>query len=235
MADPAAVALAAAGIWAERASFCVGRRGVFRVALSGGRTPELLFGLLAGVRFRELPWDRTEVFWVDERYVPCGHRESNYRLARELLLDRVPIRKECIHPMPTGSGEPVRDAAAYEALLRKSFPGQDWPSLDLCLLGLGEDGHTASLFPGGAELAEGQRWVAASRAPRGVVDRITLTLPVLLRSGLRLFLGCGRGKSAVVKAVLGPAGEPMLPAQMVWRGEGRGVFLLDKEAACLAS
>jgi 6-phosphogluconolactonase len=222
--------LAAARIWAERAFLCLDRQGAFRAALSGGRTPELLFHLLAEARFRELPWDKTEVFWVDERYVPYDHQESNYRLARELLLDHVPIPKENIHPMPTASGDPARDAAAYEALLRRAFPAEAWPRFDLCLLGLGEDGHTASLFPGGPELAQRRRWVAASRSPKGVADRVTLTMPVLLGAGLRLLLACGRGKSAAVKAVLGPEGEPMLPAQMVWRGEGRRVFLLDKEA-----
>jgi 6-phosphogluconolactonase len=225
------VALGAARIWAERAFFCLAGRGAFRVALSGGRTPELLFRLLAEARFSQLPWDKTEVFWVDERHVPHDRQESNYRLARESLLDHVPILKENIHPMPTGSGDPVRDALAYEALLRKAFPGQAWPGFDLCLLGLGEDGHTASLFPGAPELAERQRWVTASRSPKGVAERITLAMPVLWAAGLRLFLVCGRDKSAAVKAVLGPAREPMLPAQMVWRGEGRGVFLLDKEAA----
>ncbi|MCX5797649.1 MAG: 6-phosphogluconolactonase [Elusimicrobia bacterium] len=227
------MAEAAAELWAQQARTASGSRGVFRVALSGGRTPELLFGLLTEERFQSLPWEKTEVFWVDERYVPYDDQESNYRLARESLLDRVPILKESIHPMPTGSGDPARDAAAYEALLRGRFPGQSWPSFDLCLLGLGEDGHTASLFPGGPELAERHGWVAASRSPKGVADRLTLTMPVLLGSRLRLLLACGRGKSAVVKAVLGPVADPpLLPAQMVWHGEGRGVFLIDQEAAC---
>jgi 6-phosphogluconolactonase len=223
--------LEAARIWAERAFFCLDRQGAFRVALSGGRTPELLFRLLAEARFQRLPWDKTEVFWVDERRVPYDRPESNYRLARELLLDKVPLARGRIHPMPTGSGEPAEDAAAYEALLRKTFPGRAWPGLDLCLLGLGEDGHTASLFPGGPELAERRRWVAATRSPKGVAGRLTLTLPALWASGLRLFLACGREKSAAVRAVLGPAQPPMLPAQMAWRSEGRKVLLLDKQAA----
>jgi 6-phosphogluconolactonase len=222
------VAEAAARIWAERAFSCIERQVAFRAAISGGRTPELLFRLLAEARFRQLPWDKTEVFWVDERYVPHDHPASNYHLARELLLDPVPIPKENIHPMPTGSGDPARDAADYEALLRRVFPDLAWPTFDLCLLGLGEDGHTASLFPGGPELTERRRWVVASRSAKGVADRITLTLPALRRSGLRIFLACGREKSAVVKAVLGPAGDPMLPAQMLWRGEGSSVFLLDR-------
>jgi 6-phosphogluconolactonase len=201
------------------------------MALSGGHTPRLLFDVLTQERFRDLPWAKTELFWVDERYVPLDHADSNYRLAREALLDHVPIPKESIHPMPTAAGAPAVDAAAYEALLRQAFlrqafPGQDWPRLDLVLLGLGEDGHTASLFPGAAALLERRRWVCASQSPKGIRDRITLTLPVLNAARQKLFLVCGKSKAAVLKRALESSEEPPLPAGLI----KEAVFLVDREA-----
>ncbi|MDD5627571.1 MAG: 6-phosphogluconolactonase [Elusimicrobia bacterium] len=228
LADAAAVASRACELWRRQARASVAARGVFRAALSGGRTPALLFERLAAAA---LPWKSTELFWVDERYVPHGHAESNFALARELLLGRVPIPEAQVHPMPTGSGEPARDAAAYEALLRTVFAGRSWPGFDLCLLGLGEDGHTASLFPGGPELVEKRRWVLATRSPKGVADRLSLSIPALVRSGLCLFLACGTEKSAAFKAALGRPAGPASPARLVWSAAARGVFLLDKQAA----
>lgn len=185
--------------------------GRFRVALSGGRTPQALFRLLDAA----LPWDRTDVFWVDERYVPHDHAESNFRLAKKLLLDRVPVPAGNIHPMPTGSGDPARDAAGYEQTLRAAFPGAPWPGFDLVLLGLGDDGHTASLFPNDAALLERTRWAAAARSPHGVRDRITLTVPAINAARLKLLLACGEGKAAILtKAVREPAPQPLLPIQL---------------------
>jgi len=195
------------------------------VALSGGRTPEALFRLLdAG-----LPWDRTDVFWVDERYVPHGHPESNFRMAKELLLDRVPVPAGNIHPMPTGSGDPARDAAAYEELLRKTLTDPK-RTFDFTLLGLGEDGHTASLFPGGPELVERERWVAVSRSPKGIPDRLTLTVPALTRSALKVLLVCGQEKAAVLRRMVHEhAQPPALPAQYI-----KGAVVIADEAACSA-
>jgi 6-phosphogluconolactonase len=204
------VAREAADLWAREAREA--GRGRFRVALSGGRTPEALFRLLDV----DLPWDRTDMFWVDERYVPHGHAESNYRLAKELLLDHVPVPRENIHPIPTSSGDPARDAADYEAILRRAFPGQAWPRFDLVLLGLGEDGHTASLFAGDAALTERTRWAAAALSPRGVRDRITLTAPSLNAARLKLLLACGESKAAALRqAVQEPASRTPLPIQLL--------------------
>jgi len=203
---------------------------VFRVALSGGKTPQMLFKTLAQQRSKILPWEKTEIYWVDDRYVPHDHPESNYRIARELLLDHVPVLKENIHPIPTDSGVPARDAAAYDALLKAAIPSGQPHTFDLCLLGLGTDGHTASLFPGGPELDEKERWVSASRAPKGIADRITLTPPAICRSWLKMFLACGKDKAPVVRNVLGPISRPPLPAWTVWHSGSRGVFLVDKDA-----
>jgi len=213
--DAAAVAEAAARLWAHEAQAAPSIRGVFRVALSGGKTPELLLRLLSEERFRTLPWDKTEVYWTDERYVPHDHEESNYGLARELLLDHVPVPKDSIHPMPTGSGDPLRDAADYEDIMRRAFSDQAWPRFDLVILGLGEDGHTASLFPGDPALSEQTRWVAAARSPKGIRDRLTLTVPAINAARLKLFLVCGGEKSAILKAVWGPPARRPLPAQLI--------------------
>jgi 6-phosphogluconolactonase len=210
------VAEKAAQLWAHEALVSTSIRGVFRVALSGGKTPEPLFRLLTEDRFNSLPWEKTEVYWTDERYVPHGHAESNYRLAREALLDDVPVPKEHVHPMPTDSGDPEHDAAAYEDLLRQTFRNEAAPRFDLVLLGLGDDGHTASLFPGDAAVADTQCWVRASRSPKGVRDRITLTVPVLNRAALKIFLVCGEGKAAILRKILfEPALRPPLPAQLI--------------------
>jgi len=225
--NAAAVAAAAARLWVNAAQAAQKIRGVFRVALSGGQTPALLFRLLAKGRFQRLPWETTEVFWVDERYIPHDHAKSNYRLTRELLLDHVPVPKENVHPIPTDSGDPACDAAAYEALLRQVFPDQDRPRFDLVLLGLGDDGHTASLFPDDGAVSEQKRWVRAARAPKGIRDRITLTVPTLNRSPLKMFLVCGEGKAAILKKVLyAPDLRPPLPAQLI----EDPVFLADRAA-----
>jgi len=224
--DAAAVAREAARIWARSARAAVGRRGRFRVALSGGKTPQALFRLLAERHRQDLPWEKTEVFWVDERHVPHDHAQSNYGLARAALLDRVPIPPANIHPMPTGSADPGRDAAAYELLLRRAFPGLRWPRFDLVLLGLGEDGHTASLFPGDAAVRERERWARAARSPAGVRDRVTLTAPALNHAVLKLFLVCGPAKAAALRA-LACGARPRPPAGLIVRP----VILADREAA----
>lgn len=217
----------AARLWSREARLAAANRGVFRVALSGGRTPGLLFRVLSGEPFRPLPWAQTEVYWIDERYVPHGHAESNCRLARETLLDHVPVPEDAVHPMPTAAGDPRLDARSYEALLRRAFRGRARPAFDLVLLGLGEDGHVASLFPDSEALEEKEAWVCASRSPKGVRDRITLTLPALNGPGLKLFLVCGRPKAEVLKMVLAGGPSPGPPAQSV----RRAFFLVDRDAA----
>jgi 6-phosphogluconolactonase len=229
---------AAARLWAEAAHEAVRDRGSFRVALSGGRTPKALFFTLAKPSFADLPWDRTEFFWGDERYAPISHGESNFRSANDLLLKPVGAIADRVHGMPTGGTDPVKDAERYEEALRRHF-GKDldedgFPVLDLALQGLGTDGHTASLFPGKPALAERKRWVLASRAPGSapIRDRLTLTAPVLRRARKVLFLITGEDKADAVREFLeGDSPSSSCPAKLLAPLGGERLVLLDREAA----
>lgn len=234
--DPAAVAQEAARRFTALAGEAVQARGRFAVALSGGSTPRSLFALLADEPYRDrVPWDRVEVFWGDERWVPPTHPDSNYRLAREALLDHVPIPPERIHPIPAGEGDPAAAAAAYEAELARvlgGVPGGPPPALDLVLLGLGADGHTASLFPGTAGLAERRRWTVAHQVPQLRTWRVTLTWPVLNHAAQLLVLVVGADKAAALQAVLeGPEDVRRWPAQGIRPEGGRLAWLVDRAAA----
>lgn len=174
----------------------------FALALAGGSTPRALYRLLATTHAEAVPWSHVHVFWGDERFVPPDHPDSNYRMADEALLAHVPLPAGNVHRMPT-TGTPAEAAARYEADLRAFF-GSRAPSLDLTLLGLGDDGHTASLFPGTAALDVTDRWVTAGTAPSGAPspDRLTLTFPLLNRSREVFFLAAGTGKHPPLRAIL---------------------------------
>jgi 6-phosphogluconolactonase len=208
-------------------------RGRARIALAGGRTPEALYRLLAEPPHRDrIPWDAVEVFWGDERCVPPDHAESNYRMAHAALLSRVPIPQTHVHRMAGEAEEPTRAADEYEATLRQSCGVP--PRLDVCLLGLGPDAHTASLFPGSPALAETGRDVVAVRVERLRSWRLTLTPAALNAARYAIFLVCGADKAEALRAVLtGPAEPERYPAQIVRPPEGRVEWLLDKEAARL--
>jgi 6-phosphogluconolactonase len=237
LADPAALARAAAEEFARLAGEAVRERGAFSVALAGGSTPRRLYALLAdeGAPFRGLvPWQRTRVFFGDERHVPPDHPDSNFRMAREALLSRVPVAG--VHRIPGELADPGAAAAAYEADLRDAFglrEGDPPPRLDLLLLGLGADGHTASLFPGNPALGEQRRWVVAPWVDRLAVHRVTLTLPVLRRARAVVFLVAGAEKAPALARVLAPAPDaPILPAALVAReAEGPVLWLVDADAA----
>jgi 6-phosphogluconolactonase len=180
----------------------VAKRGRFAIALSGGHTPEKMFSLWAQTaQYRDkTPWDRVHLFWSDERYVPANDPRSNYHMARETLTSRVPVPAENVHPMPTNLASPEECATAYEAELRKFF-GSEPPAFDVQLLGIGEEGHTASLFPASPVLDEKLRWVAAVRVKAEPPQRITLT-PVVLNQGRNtFFLVAGEGKRAILSAI----------------------------------
>jgi len=197
----------------ETARASVGRDGFFSWALSGGRSPGILFRLMGRPPYAvEMPWGDTHLFWCDERFVPPGHGDSNFRLAKEAFIDHVPIPAENVHRIRTEYGSPEEAARAYEREVRGFFAGMpgsrdEIPSLHLALLGLGGDGHTASLFPGDDALDEKERLVVASRAPHGVTpaDRITMTYPLLNRARRVLFLVSGGGKRPVVEGILNEA------------------------------
>jgi 6-phosphogluconolactonase len=208
------------------------RPGPFAICLSGGSTPRRLYEILATPLFREtFPWSRTHWFWGDERFVPPDDVRSNFRMAREALLARAPIPAANIHPVPTGAPTPEAAALAYEREL-KSFYGEDRlierrPLFDATLLGLGRDGHTASLFPGAPALREGDRWVAAivGVAPE---PRVTLTFPALESSARVALLVSGAEKREVLARLLRADAE--LPAAHL-RPAGEVILFADAAAA----
>jgi 6-phosphogluconolactonase len=201
--DLAALSSAAAEAVAGALRAAAGARGEFLLTLSGGGTPRGLYETLAAGVYRALPWDRVHFFWSDERCVPPDHADSNYRLAEEALLSRLAIRPDQIHRLP-GELEPGAGAARAEQELREFFAGREqrdgFPVLDLILLGVGPDGHTASLFPGRPALEEEERWVVAEEQPGRppLVPRLTVTLPVLNAAREVIFLVSGEEKRPVV-------------------------------------
>lgn len=225
--DPRAVAARAAE-WIAQTIADTG--DVFRIALSGGGTPRLLYENLASPEYRErIEWRRVELFWGDERFVPPADARSNYRMVRETLLAHAPVLIDHIHPIVT-DGDPETSAQRYEALLHAIYgsdslqPGK--PLFDLVLLGLGEDGHTASLFPGAPSLQERKHWVLAVNGP--TEPRITLTYPAIDASRAIAFLVTGAEKAPAVQRV--QEGDERLPASRVKSGSGT-MWFLDAAAA----
>lgn len=210
----------------------VRERGRFAIALAGGRTPASLYALWADAKNHgaPTPWDRVHLFWSDERYVGHDDPRSNYGIAWKALVARAPIPQANVHPMPTGAAQPTEAAQAYEAELRKFF-GAAPPAFDLQLLGLGIEGHTASLFPGSPALEEQRRWVAAVEAPAEPPQRLTLT-PVVLNQGRNtFFLVAGREKREIVAALRRESeSQPSpYPAARI-RPAGRVLWFLDEAA-----
>lgn len=233
--DAPALAEGAARRFGELAGGAIGARGRFVVALSGGSTPKALLGLLAGSPYREgIDWGRVHVVWGDERCVPPDDAQSNYRMAREALLDHLPIPAEQIHRMPAEDPDHEAAADAYAATLRALFglaPGE-LPRFDLIHLGLGTEGHTASLFPGSPALRERERLVAAPWVEKLGAYRITLTPPVINAAREAQFLVAGAEKAAIVRAIMtAPHNPDELPAQVVAPTDGRLLWLLDAAAA----
>lgn len=214
-------------------SDAVKERGRFAIALAGGHTPAKLYQMWAqtGKGAMRTPWERVHLFWGDERYVQRDDPASNYRMARESLIAHVPIPKENVHAMPTDAPQPEKAAEAYEAELRRFF-GAAPPAFDLQLLGLGVEGHTASLFPGSPALEEKERWVTAVEAPAKPPQRLTLTLPVLNQGRNTFFLVVGEDKRKIIAALRGDAssGPSPYPAARI-QPRGPVVWFLDKAAA----
>jgi len=236
--DAAALARRAAQHFVEVTSQAAAARGHARIAVSGGSTPKAAFELLAdaGQPFRAaMPWDKLDLYWVDERCVPPDHPDSNYRMTREALLDHVPLAAARIHRME-GELAPVVAAARYEAELRSSFhvEGAERPRFDLIALGMGPDGHTASLFPHTAALEEMSRLVVANHVQNKDAWRITLTRPVINEGASVFFLIAGADKAQILKeAMLGPRDPERLPSQFIAPAGGILTLLLDKAAASL--
>lgn len=236
--DPPALFQAAAGEFAARATSAVSSNGRFTVALSGGSTPQALYSLLATNYHRRLPWDRMFFFWGDERHVPPDHPESNYRMAYETLLSKVPVPVGNVFRVPAENPDAGRAAETYEHMLREFFKvqGGAFPRFDLILLGMGPDGHTASLFPGTAALRERTRLVVANWVEKLKTHRITLTIPVLNQAAVVTFLVSGRDKAETLKEVLeGDEPANRFPSKLVRPTNGKLIWLVDKAAAAALS
>jgi 6-phosphogluconolactonase len=231
--DPESLSRAAAALLVDQANRAVAARGRFSVALSGGNTPRRTYELLAGPPWvDQAPWERVHVFWGDERCVPLTDPRSNARMAKEAWLDRVPIPADQIHPLNCAL-DPAAAARQYEAQLREFFAGQS-PRLDLVLLGLGDDGHTASLFPGTTVLEEKDHWAVAVDVAGQDFHRVTLTAPLINQAAVVAFLVAGPAKAAVLREVLhGPQDPARLPAQLIRPHHGDLLWLADQEAAAL--
>jgi len=236
--DSEALARRAAKHFVEMAEQAVAQRGRARIAISGGSTPKAAFKLLAdpGQPWRaRMPWDKLELYWVDERTVPPTDAESNYRMTREAMLDHVPLKQEQVHRME-GELDPEAAASRYESLLRNNFrlEGAECPRFDLVSLGMGDDGHTASLFPHTEAIHTLGRLVTANKVPQKDTWRLTLTWPVINQASSVFFLIGGKDKAEVLKEVLiGPRDPERLPSQLIWPSSGILTLFLDMDAAAL--
>jgi 6-phosphogluconolactonase len=234
--DSQAVAEAAAAFVLEVGNEAVRTNGRFLIALSGGTTPETLYRVLATPAFADrFDWSRTIFFFSDERCVPPNDSRSNYALADKTLFTPLRVTPSQVYRMAGESSDPQAAASEYEQQLRlatKTLPSAQ-PSLDLILLGLGEDGHTASLFPGASILRNHQRVIAATKSPKDPPNRLTMTLAAINRASVILFLVAGAGKAGVVRAILEPKAEAerQLPASLVEPEKGRLIWFLDRAAA----
>jgi len=235
--DPVLLARAVADEFARAALEAIAAKGRFAVALAGGSTPKHAYSHLAAAEetgARKLPWDRIHVFFSDERCVPPGHPDSNFRMARRSLLGCVPIPPPNVHPL-RGDETPEEAASAGGLDLAEFFhlgPGE-FPRFDLVMLGLGADGHTASLFPGTDALNEKSRLICANWVPKLDAFRLTFTFPVLNAAAEVLFTASGVEKAKVLGEVLGstPGGATAHPAARVKPSCGKVIWFIDETAA----
>jgi 6-phosphogluconolactonase len=229
--DPEKLSQAAAMLFFELAGRAISERGRFSVVLSGGETPRRLYEILATQPFRErICWDDIHVFWSDERCVPEDDPRNNARMARQALLDHVHLPADHIHPIRCDQS-PQQAALSYEKELQGFFGSQP-PIFDLVLLGLGENGHTASLFPHTPVLNEQKRWVAEVYIAELDMYRVTLTAPLINQANQVIFLVCGLEKASVLQYVLEGAYQPHeLPAQLIRPNGAHPIWLVDKAAS----
>jgi len=222
----------------DSAKRAVQSSGRCTIALSGGSTPKDLYALLAGEgRWRaEFPWKHTHFFWGDERHVPPDHDESNYRMVKEAMLSKAPVPASNVHRIKSENPDAAAAAKGYERELRSFFELRRGhvPRFDIVLLGLGPEGHTASLFPGTKALCERKRLVVSNWVGKFYTDRITLTAPVFNQAHEVVFVVCGDDKALALEGVLEGRHEPdQLPAQLIRPKKGKLLWLLDGAAAKL--
>jgi len=235
--DSAAIAGRAAQLFVDAANAAVLERGVFSVALAGGSTPKALYGLLAADPLRsELPWGKIGFFFGDERHVPPDHQDSNFRMASEAMLSKVPLTATQVHRVRAESQDAEQAALQYEQELRAQFhlSPSERPRFDLVLLGMGNEGHTLSLFPGTKALRDNGRLVMRNWVGKVCADRITMTAPVVNNAALVLFMITGADKAPALKAVLeGPYEPEQLPAQLIAPENGKLLYLVDTAAGSM--
>jgi 6-phosphogluconolactonase len=234
LVDPQALAHQGALLFSEAARTNVAQNGRFAVAISGGATPRAMHRLLAQDPFVDtIPWSNTHIFWIDERMVPENDAASNYGVAKKDFLSRVALPSSNIFPMPP-QGPPALAAAEYEETLKRFFADQNpvYPVFDLIFLGMGPDGHVASLFPDQTGKEVTPEWVLAVKGGDPFLDRITLSYPVLNQAKQIVFLVAGRAKAQMVRDIM-TAPNLKLPAQKIKPSTNKPLWLLDKEAAHL--
>jgi 6-phosphogluconolactonase len=238
LADASALTRAAAGVFVDAARRAVASSGRFTVALSGGNTPKALYSLLVtdSELRSQVPWQQVYFFFSDERHVPPDHADSNYRSAHDAMFSNLDLEPGHVFRIKGEAADASQAAAQYEQDLRTFFSlsGPQLPRFDLIMLGMGPDGHTASLFPGTKALDEEKRLVAANWIEKFHSYRITMTAPVLNNAASVLFLAHGADKAAALKAVLEGSSEPKLfPSQLVQPRDGTVLWLVDESAAAL--
>ena len=238
LADATAIAQTAAAEFLEAAREAVHEKDCFRVALAGGSTPKALYELLGNNRLLQamVPWSKMQLFFGDERHVPPDAAESNFRIVKETLLAKAPLKSRQVHRINSELARADEAAEQYEQELRAVFglEAGELPCFDLVLLGMGADGHTASLFPGTKALREDRRLAVANWVGKLYDDRITLTPPVLNNAARVIFMAHGAEKALALKAVLeGPHEPQQLPAQMIRSKAGKVLWLVDVAAASM--
>jgi len=203
----------------------------FSVALAGGKTPKRVYELLATAQFKSrVKWSGVHFFFGDERCVPPNHPESNYAMVYEALFSKVEIPAQNVHRM-IGEGDTSDNALAYEIQLKAFFAGRDWPRFDLVLLGIGKDGHTASLFPGSDAIKETSRWVVTTEDKQSGHQRLTLTLPAINHAARIAFLATGTEKAATLSELLaGQSVSHRLPASLIHPVDGTIEWLITTDA-----
>lgn len=240
LADGAAIARRGAQEWVQAAVAAVDEKGAFTVALSGGSTPKALYTLLADdpVLRAQVPWDKIHLFFGDERHVGPSDPDSNFRMATEAMISRAPLNKEQVTRIKGENPDAAEAAKEYEQALQAYFklrPG-DYPRFDLLLAGMGNEGHTLSLFPGTKALHPGERIVVSNWVGKLFTERITLTAPAACNAALIVFMVTGADKAPALKAVLeGPYEPEQLPAQLLQPSNGKLLWLVDAAAGGMLS
>jgi len=239
-ADGMEIARRAADEVVRIASEAAAARGAFTIALSGGSTPKVVYALLAenAALRNSLPWNKMKVFFGDERHVGPGHADSNFQMASDAMLSKVPLQPKQIHRIKGEYPDAAQAAIEYEATIQREFGLKDgeFPRFDLVLLGMGSEGHTLSLFPGTKALRETQRMVTRNWVGKLYTERITLTAPAANNAENIIFIIAGADKACALKAVLeGPHEPEQLPAQMIQPSNGTLSWLVDQAAGSMLS